>query len=127
MDSENHRTATKQRHGCLTAYLTLLLVANMATAIIYLSSLSTDAPQRLPKSMILILGISTVLNMVFAVALFKWKKWGFYGFIGTTIIAGIVNLSLGIGPLSLLGFSGIPILYGILRIGNERAGWHQLD
>ena len=77
--------------------------------------------------MILILGISTVLNMVFAVALFKWKKWGFYGFIGTTIIAGIVNLSLGIGPLSLLGFSGIPILYGILRIGNERAGWHQLD
>ena len=30
------------------------------------------------------------------------------------------------GP-SLLGLGGVGILYGILQIGEEQAGWRQLD
>jgi hypothetical protein len=60
--------------------------------------------------------------------LFKWKKAGFYGFIGTSAVVFIVNLSIGLGIVpSLLGLGGVGMLYGILQIGNEQSGWRQLD
>ena len=45
------------------------------------------------------LAIGAAANVACAFALFQWEKWGFYGFIVTSVLALAVNLSMGINPL----------------------------
>jgi hypothetical protein len=119
----------KQRHGCLTAFLIVMIIANSAAVLKNLFG-NNFALQNSPNShwVLVALSIGAVFNMVCAVALFKWKKWGFWGFIISGIVAFIINatIGLGLGP-SLLGLSGIAILYGVLHIGKENKGWTRLD
>jgi hypothetical protein len=57
-----------------------------------------------------------------------WKKWAFYGFAVTTVLALGVNLSVGLGiGRSLIGLVGIAVLYGVLQIGEQKKGWNQLE
>ncbi|MBT8272043.1 MAG: hypothetical protein KJO25_08370, partial [Bacteroidia bacterium] len=84
----------KPRHGCVTAWLILMIVANAFSAITYLfmgNIISENLPNSIPNSVILLLGLVSIVNLVFAIMLFKWKKWAFWGFAGTSIIALIIN------------------------------------
>jgi hypothetical protein len=117
----------KQRHGCLTAYLSLMILFNVIAAFTYLSRLLTGETSGFPPASFIILGLVAAFNLVCVAALMNWKKWAFFGFIGSSIITLIVNLSLGLGPIALAGLTGVPILYWALRMGKERDGWSQLD
>jgi hypothetical protein len=119
----------KQRHGCLTAYLILMIVANSATAIFYFIGRTAGALfQPGMGSWAILLGFIGLINLACAIALFSWKKWGFWGFATTSLVTLFLNLYLGIGiGPSLLGLVGIAILYGVLQIGNENKGWPQLE
>lgn len=120
----------KTRHGCLTAWLVLMIVANCATALMYL--LGSEAIGRtLPNApgwAFPVLIVVSLFNLVCSIALFQWKKWGFWGFCVSSVVALVVNLSLGlgIGP-SLVGLVGLLLLYGVLHIGKEGKGWPQLE
>jgi hypothetical protein len=120
----------KQRHGCLTAWLVLMIVANSAVALMYLlgsSALRRSLPNAPGWAFPVLIAIG-VLNVVFAVALLQWKKWGFWGFCATAVAALFVNLSIGLGVgQSLIGLVGIAILYGVLQIGSANKGWPQLE
>jgi len=120
----------KKRHGCLTAWLILILVTSSATALMYL--LGRDAIQRqspnMPDWTFPVFTVMTLFNLACAIALFRWKKWGFWGFCVSSVIAFAVNLSAGQGiGQSLSGLIGIAIFYGVLQIGKENKGWPQLD
>lgn len=120
----------KTRHGCLTAFLILMIVANSLTAVMYL--LRGDAIHKLfpnmPGFALPLLIVLALVNIVCAIALFKWKKWGFWGFGATSVIALIMNLALGLGlGRAFGGIIGLAILYGVLQIGKENKGWPQLD
>lgn len=120
----------KQRHGCLTTWLVLMIVINSVTALMYLfgSEMIGKSLPSAPGWMFPVLAVASLFNVACAVALFKWKKWGFYGFVVTSVVALVVNLMLGIGPLqSVLGLVGLAILYGVLQIGGEKKGWSQLE
>jgi len=121
----------KQRHGCLTAWLILMLIANSATALLYLFSgaaIASKLPHIPPSWLFPLLIVFALFNVVCAIALFQWKKWGFWGFLLTSVVAVFANLSAGLGiGLALLGLIGIAILYGVLQIGNENKGWPQLE
>ena len=68
------------------------------------------------------------MNLVFAIALLRWKEWGFWGFVATSVVIFFVNLSFGFSlGRALLGLLGVANLYGVLHIGKERQGWSQLD
>lgn len=120
----------KPRHGCLTAWLVLMIIANSGAVIMYLlagntirQNLPNAAPWAIP--LLIVLGI---INIICAIALFQWKKWGFFGFVVTSAIAFGINLSVGLGiGKSLLGLLGLAILYGVLQIGNENKAWNQLE
>jgi hypothetical protein len=120
----------KNRHGCLTAFLIFIIIMNSLTALIYLigSSFIKQTMPNVPSWAIIVMGIMCILNLVCFIALFMWKKWGFWGSCITAIIAFILNLSMGIGiGQSLLGLIGLAILYGVLHIGKENKGWTQLE
>lgn len=121
----NQVPAQKHRHGCLAAYLVLMIVINSVVALTYLL-LSKD--MHIPRWAFPVLILAVAFNVVCAIALFKWKKWGFWGFTASAVTIFLVNLSLGLGAgRALLGFLGLPILYGVLHIGKEKKGWSQLD
>jgi hypothetical protein len=121
----------KQRHGCLTAWLVVIIVVNSVVALLYLFAgsaiASTFAISR--GWAIPVLVIVSAANIGFAIALFLWKKWGFYGFVATSVLALAVNLAIGLNPVqAVFGLVGVAILYGILHIGNEsNRGWPQLE
>jgi len=113
----------KQRHGCVTAWLVLMIIVNASSAFVYLcasSVITAHFPENISTLTIVSLGALCIANVVFAVMLFKWKKFGFWGFTGTSIIALVINLNVGLGVgQSLGGLIGVALLYGILQIKKD--------
>jgi hypothetical protein len=122
--------APKQRLGCLTAWLVLMILAN-AFALVSVPLRFGSIKQLIPDApdwMIWPTFFLPVLNIVFAIALLNWKKWGFFGVLGTSLVAFALNIYLGIGiPYAVAGFAGVAILFALLRIGGEQSGWSQLE
>ncbi len=122
----------KQRHGCLTAWLILMIIANSIVAISYIFGgkiIAQNFPGGISNSILIILAIIGIANVVFSILLFKWMKIGFWGFLATSFITLGINLSIGISIWnSLLGLLGVIILYGVLQIkkGNVSA-WDNLN
>lgn len=82
----------------------------------------------LPTWTMPVLGLLCLANVVFAGALFAWKKWGFFGFAIGSILATGFNIAVGLGLLqSLSGLIGVGILWGVLQLGEPRSGWEQLE
>lgn len=123
----------KQRHGCVTAWLIFIIVANSIIAVIHIfaNQFILDAlPRNTSASLIILLGFIGVANVVFAVVILQWKKIGFFGFAAASVVTFIINLSLGSGILqALLGLLGVAILYGVLQIKNENSvsAWELLE
>jgi len=127
-----NQNVTKQRHGCVTAWLVLMIIANSLTAIIYLFAneiITDNLPGNVSTSLIVLSGIIGIANIVFSVMLFQWKKLGFFGFILTGIGSLIINLSIGLGiRQSLFGLFGIAILYRVLQIKKDNiTAWENLE
>ena len=127
---ESNTAETKQRHGCLTAWLIVMIIANSLFALIYLIA-STKIRSNLTKAppwTAAALAVVCIANLIFSVALFQWKKWGFFGHVGTTILIVVINLKAGISISRVLfGMLGVVALYGVLQIGKANKGWPQLE
>jgi hypothetical protein len=66
------------------------------------------------------------VNVIAAVALLRWRRWGFWLFVASALAGLAVNLSIGM-PQGIFGaVVGIAILYGVLHIGKERKAWPRL-
>ena len=120
----------KQRHGCLTAWLIIMIINDSLAALGYLLA-PQEIRQALPNApdwVFPVITISCLISVVCAIALFRWKKWGFYGLVGSSIAVFTSNIAIGCGISSLLyDFLDIIILYGVLHIGKENKGWPQLE
>jgi hypothetical protein len=121
----------KQRHGCLTAWLVLVIIANALVALLYVAGGGVVAAS-LPSSrgwLVPVLAVLALANVAFAIALFLWKRWGFYGFVASSLVGLVVNIAAGINPAqAVFGLVGVAILYGVLQIGNAgNKGWPQLE
>lgn len=122
----------KQRHGCVTAWLILMIVANSLVALMYLLAndmIQENLPEPISDTMLYLLAVVGICNVVFAVFLFKWKKWAFWGYVGSAAAALAINLSAGLGVgQSLAGLLGIAVLYGILQIKQDGvSAWENLE
>lgn len=106
--------------------------SNAATALLYLFA----EPKQLPNSPIelnrttmVLLCLLSVINLSFAVGLWYWKKWAFFGFTLTAVLMFFTNLNMGIDIASAaLGLIGIVFLYLVLQIKhNGISGWDNLE
>lgn len=123
---------SKNRHGCVTAWLILMIVANAATAIVYLffgEIIDESLPTLISQTKLLILAAIGLANLVFAILLLKWKKWAFWGFSATSLVTVGINISFGLGiGQSMLGLISVAILFGILQIKKDNiSAWKNLD
>jgi hypothetical protein len=120
----------KKRHGCLTAYLVLAIVLNSATALLYLfgaGAIKRSSPN-IPDWAFPVLIVLVLFNLACAIALFRWKRWGFWGLVASAAVTLGVNLTIGLGLSSaIVGVLGVLLLYGVLHIGKNNKGWPQLD
>ena len=123
----------KDRHGCVTAWLILMIVANGLVALVYLffgNAVAENMPGQPSTLIMVVLALLSILNVVFAVMLFQWKKLGFYGFVANAVIGFGINLAIGLGLLqSLFGLLGIAILYGIFQMQGKDgvSAWENLE
>ena len=120
----------KKRHGCLTAYLVLAIIANSATALLYLfgaEAIKRSTPN-IPDWAFPVLIVLVLFNLACAIALLRWKKWGFWGLVASAVVTVGVNLKIDLGLSSaIVGLLGVLLLYGVLQIGKDNKGWPQLD
>ena len=120
----------KKRNGCLTAYLLLAIVLNSATALLYLfgaGAIKRSAPN-IPDWGFPVLIVLVLFNLACAIALLRWKKWGFWGLVASAAVTLCVNLAIGLGLSSaVVGVLSVLLLYGVLHIGKDNKGWPQLD
>jgi hypothetical protein len=119
----------KQRHGCLTAWLIVAIIANSAVGLFYFFNLAASGSMpHLSAWALPLLILLSFFNVLCAILLFRWKKLGFWGFCLSSTLAIIINLALGLGIFqSAVGLIGIAVLYGVLQIGKENKGWPQLE
>jgi hypothetical protein len=117
----------KQRHGCLTTWLVLTIIVNLVSVPLLYWSLTTSGAST-SAWLLLYIGFNSIVLVGCAIALFKWKKWGFYGIAIWSVIGFIVNLIIGYSFYqALFGLLAIAILYGVLQIGGDQKGWSQLE
>jgi hypothetical protein len=85
----------------------------------------------LPLWNIVVSIVASVLVIGFTVALFMWKKWGFWGLIGIEVVniaAGVVEGETFTVITSILSaVIAIGLLYATLQIGGQNKGWTQLE
>lgn len=133
MESTNeNQDVQKNMHGCLTAWLLLLLLGNAFLTLVYLIG-GDMRPLLVPEEshyfIFILFAILGIANAYCTLLLFQWKKWGFWGFIITSIAALILNVSLGM-PLgqALSGLFGLAILYIMLQTSKgDLSAWEQLE
>ena len=69
-----------------------------------------------------------MIDIIFVLSLFYWKKWGFWGIVFTSLITLSVNLYEGVGIFSLFGLLGALFLYLALQLKREGIkGWNNLE
>ena len=114
--------AKKVRGILLTFWLYLMLIMNGIFALFYLGGAQgLEEAIILPFWIIFLLGLGSVANVIFAVYLFKWKKWAFFAFIGSAAVAFIINVhvkyNIGFEEMGspITGLLGPVILYLLMR------------
>ncbi|GAB6188031.1 hypothetical protein [Thermopirellula anaerolimosa] len=107
----------RKRGGCLTAWLVFLILANLWVALqnLVAGAIARQAIPDLPAWVMPLTGLWALADCVFAIGIWKWKRWGLYGFIGSSLAAFVVNLMTTGFVLALLGLVGVGILAFLLR------------
>lgn len=110
--------AAPKRGIWLAFFIIFMVLSNAITA----SSYFTNAEQvastvpNLTPTFVQLLGLGTIMNVVFAAAIWNWKRWGLYGFYAMSVLAAAVNLYLGFNLVWVaIGLSGAAILFLLVR------------
>lgn len=111
-------TEKMERSPALAAWLILVLVSNGLAAVVYTFLWlfiklynPTKGGWALP-----VLALVSVLAVFFIIAIYKWKRWGLYGFAFTTLLTLGINTQIGVSTLSTaLGLVGVAVLWYFIR------------
>jgi hypothetical protein len=127
-DNDVHSQPPPARHGCVTTWLVIMLIANSLVTLIYIVQAFFKQTLVVPFGALLALSITGLINVVSSILLLSWRKIGFYCFAITAVITLIINLNIGLSlGKSIFGFAGAGILYAILQIKQDGvSAWDNL-
>lgn len=108
---------TPPRSGCLTALLGVMIAANAFVAVIYLGILvqgrTIGTAPRWALAVLLLFGL---LNVASLIAVWRWRKWGFFAFLVSVAAVLFVNLYIGLPPVpAMVSLLAPLVLYALLR------------
>jgi hypothetical protein len=120
----------KNRHGCLTAYLAMMIIVNsIVMFFVPIAATSSTPDTKLPVWYIVVMVITSLFNIVCAFALLGWRKWGFWGFCASNAAGFIVTIIMG--QMLILSIFDLAVSTGlllwVLNIGDKNKGWPQLE
>ncbi len=121
-------TDGRNRGGCLTAWLVLMIIgatfASISNFFLHdtLGRMATGF--RIGDEWVLIAwGVLALVQLIAAVALMLWKKWGFYAVAATAVASLGIQIYLGFPIyLYIYTFVGPLILYLLMK-----PMWHKFD
>lgn len=115
----------RKRHGCLTAWLIMLVVANPLSILLVL--LFPDLDNTMPGWYLPLMIAISLINLAAALLLLNWRKVGFWLFCGTAIVNLVVNILIDVSALNIiLQLLSVPLLFGLLYLGTTEKAWPQL-
>ncbi len=119
----------RKRHPFLTLWLMVIIGANFMELIrqFYFRDIFLETYPHAPEWVFVSIGLLAGINIALGIALFLWKKWAFWGFLLSSLGGLLLYLKAGAGIQTLLGLTGVAVLYFALQLGGENKGWHQLD
>ncbi len=82
----------RERGGCLSAWLILIIAGNIVMAFINLINATRVADI---GWIFALQSFLSVINVVFATAIWNWKKWGVYGLFFIIVMGFVLNLIWG--------------------------------
>lgn len=115
---------TKERHGCVNAWLWIIIISNLCLCCYYAIE-TVDGYWGYGLLSVLTLG-----NVLGAILLLRWNRYGFYLLIADAIISMIVNVSvMNIDFMSCIsGILGLFIWYAFLQIKkNGVSAWKLMN
>lgn len=119
----------RQRHGCVTFWLWLVLLTNLGSSLFYLVAMfdMNSSNISLGYGLLAIVGLVAVLG---AILLMRWNKLGFYVLLVSSLVALFVNIGLlGLPSVTVLSsLVGVFIWWAILQIRkNGISAWKLMD
>lgn len=117
-ESEEVNIEERKRGFWLSAFLILMFIVNPLSAAMYFLAPETILALYPSASVVLIyfLGVMCLLNVVFAINIWRWKKIGIQAFYGIVALAFVLNLYIGVGLAgSLSGLIGGIIIFLLTR------------
>jgi len=102
-----------KRSGCLTAFLILAMIGNAILALFQWFSIQNLYVN--DKPLAFLGGAFNAVALVFAIAIWKWKRWGAYGYVGTMVASLLLSLTVGQTLLALQSLVPIALLIGLLQ------------
>lgn len=120
---------SKERHGCVSAWLWIAIISNLGYGIYYAISMF-DSYVNTESLGLGLLAILATLNVLGAILLMRWNKCGFYVFLVSALLAAVVNLGiLKLEPVFVgFGFLSILLWWGILQISKDGiSAWNLLE
>lgn len=119
----------KQRNGCITAWLWLVIIANLLTTVFYVATMFEANTSGIAIGFG-ICAILCIVNVLGAILLMRWNKTGFYIFVVSSIINALTNI-LVLNVSSVVAISciiAIIIWWAILQAKKDGVStWEQLD
>ena len=121
---EQHLTAA-DRGGCLTSWLVLIIIANVIAIFSDFANYShffvTYAVLAGPVLWFFIVYILLHIAILGgAIALFLWRRWGFYLIVGCFIVGTFMDILFGVPNIKIIlflvgRFIGLALLFGLLH------------
>ena len=112
-------TKIKKTHGFwLSVFPILMFIVNFFSAYIYFTNPAamTDLFPKASTGLIYFLGCLCLVNVLLAVGIWGWKKWGIYGFYLMAVLSFVINIYVGVGlKRSLSGLIGGIIIFLVTR------------
>lgn len=120
----------KKRNKALTFYLNFMLIANGLALLMNLFLFAKIKGKNSGEELVFFaFSVVCVLNIIFVMQIFKWKKSGFNNIAYLAVIMFCINLFSGISlGRSILGLTGLLILYVFLQFEKDgKSAWEQLE
>ena len=127
--NQNFNYNPKSRNFFLSILLLLFVLADFYTLKTILDSNSENDEIDLTYKINYFYLVFTVLDLIFTIFIFRWKKWAFWGTLTVSLLTFLLNLYIQNDlVLSLIGFSGVLLLFALLQLKSKKvSGWKNLE